>query len=363
MGFWELLTNARRNLTVAVKPTRTFADVILPDTTIRALEYALTQIEKRDLIFNHWGLGERHADGLGLAFAFAGPPGTGKTICAEALAHALGKKLLVVRYSELESMWVGETGKNVAALFRTAAEQDAVLLFDEADAIASRRFESISYGYEREANAVINVLLSELERFPGVTIFATNLAANFDPAFERRIRTHILFELPGAPERELIWRAQLHADKTPLADDVDFRALAEEFAVSGGDIKNAVLKAAQIASLEPGQDASKRIHQRHFQEGMREVLRAKKVMEQSLFDSGRTGGPTPGLSMIAREWAAEQKDTQRRVDDLSERIESAQRAVALSVEELRRTLRRLQAAGIIVLVTFLLAVLAFLTIR
>ncbi|RPJ62278.1 MAG: AAA family ATPase [Acidobacteria bacterium] len=298
MGFWELLTNSKRGLVQAVVPTRTFEDVILPVATLRSLESALTQIEKHELIFNHWGLGERHTDGLGLAFAFAGPPGTGKTICAEALANALGKKLLIVRYSELESMWVGETGKNVVSLFRAAAEQDAVLFFDEADAIASRRFVSLSYGYEREANAVVNVLLSELEHFPGVTIFATNLAANFDPAFERRVRTHILFELPTAAERELIWKVQLHAERTPLAADVDFRSLGERFAVTGGDIKNAVLKAAQMASLEPGDDLNKQIHQRHFEAGMQEVLAAKRVMEQSLFDGGNGSSAFSGLAPL-----------------------------------------------------------------
>src|SRR3712207_5374675 len=118
-------------------------------------------------------------------------------------------------------------------LFETAAEQEAVLFFDEADAIASRRFTSMDQGYQREANSVVNVLLREVEAFSGVVIFATNLAANFDPAFERRIRTHILFEMPGPEEREKIWRTQLHARKTPLAADVDFRALAERYPASG----------------------------------------------------------------------------------------------------------------------------------
>ncbi len=274
---------AQRELVAAMAPRRTFEDVILAPSTLRALNYALTQIRKHDLIFNHWGLAERHATGLGLAFNFAGPPGTGKTICAEAIAHALRKRLLVVRYAEMESMWAGETSKNMATVFRSAAEQDAVLFFDEADAIAGRRFTSVTKGYEREANTVVNVLLKELEEFPGVVVFATNLAANFDPAFERRIRTHILFEMPGPSEREQIWRVQLHARKTPLAEDVDFRALAEQFEASGGDIKNAVLKAAQIASGEPGPDAEKQIHQRHFVEGMQDVIASKRVMEQSLF--------------------------------------------------------------------------------
>ena len=102
-----------------------------------------------------------------------------------------------------------------------------MLLFDEADAIASRRSTSVDHGFLRESNTVVNVLLQELESFNGVVIFATNLAANFDPAFERRIRTHVLFEMPGVDEREQIWRVQMHPTLTPLADDVDFRALAE----------------------------------------------------------------------------------------------------------------------------------------
>ena len=274
----------RRDVVELVLPRRTFDDVILPLGTRRALEQALVQIDKRRLIFEEWGLGERHSTGTALAFHFAGPPGTGKTICAEAVAHALGRRLLRVRYSEMESAFVGESGKNVVAAFRQAREHDAVLFFDEADSIASRRFASLAQGYEREANLVVNVLLSELERYPGIVIFATNLAANFDPAFERRVRTHILFELPEAPEREKIWRAQIHPEKTPLSGDVDFRALAREFPVSGGDIQNAVLKAAQAAAAEEGNDRSKSIAQRHFVAGIEAVAAGKRTMRQSVLD-------------------------------------------------------------------------------
>jgi SpoVK/Ycf46/Vps4 family AAA+-type ATPase len=284
-----------RELVEAVEPRRTFDDVVLPPPTLRALNHALALVRKHDLIFHQWGLAERHSTGLGLAFHFAGAPGTGKTICAEALAYALDKRLLVVRYSELESRWVGQTAKHVASVFRAAERQDAVLFFDEADAIAGRRFTGVSAAYEREANAVVSVLLSELERFPGVVIFATNLAANIDPAFERRIRTHILFEMPDAPARERIWRVQIHSRKTPLADDVDFAELAERYPRSGGDIKNAVLKAAQIATTEPGPDASKRIHQRHFIQGMEEVIAAEGIMAQSLFDQSATPASPGGV--------------------------------------------------------------------
>ena len=278
------LTGARRTVETVV-PRRTFEDVILPLATRRALDQALVHVTSHDLIFNRWGLGERHPSGLALAFNFAGPPGTGKTICAEAIANALGRHLLIVRYAELESLWMGETPKNVSAVFRLAREENAVLLFDEADAIAARRSTSLEHGFLRESNTVINVLLKELETFSGVVIFATNLAANFDPAFERRIRTHVLFEMPGADEREQIWRVQMHPTLTPLAADVNFRALAERYEASGGDIRNAVLKAAMAAASEPGGDALKVIHQRHLEDGIQEVIAAKRVMRQSLFVS------------------------------------------------------------------------------
>jgi len=272
-----------RRVVETVIPERTLADVVLPAQTRRMLERALAQVRNHTLIFNRWGLGERHTSGRGLAFNFAGPPGTGKTICAEAIAHTLGMKLLVVDYAEAESMWFGQTPKNIVGTFRAAAEQNAVLFFDEADAIATRRSAGLPLPHDRESNLTVNVLLRELEAFNGIVIFATNLAANFDPAFERRIRTHVLFEMPGAEERAQIWELQIHPKKTPLAPDVDFRRLAERYAVSGGDIKNAVIKAAAAAAAEPGPDLGKRIGQHHFERATEEVLSAKAIMQQSLF--------------------------------------------------------------------------------
>jgi SpoVK/Ycf46/Vps4 family AAA+-type ATPase len=282
-----------RRVVETVTPERTLADVVLPPQTRRTLEQALAQVRNHTLIFGRWGLGERHASGRGLAFNFAGAPGTGKTICAEAIAHALGMKLLVVDYAEAESMWFGQTPKNIVAIFRAAVEQDAVLFFDEADAIATRRSTGAILPHDRESNLTINVLFRELEAFNGIVIFATNLAANFDPAFERRIRTHVLFEMPGVEERAQIWQLQIHPKKTPLAPDVDFRRLAERYAVSGGDIKNAVIKAAAAAAADPGPDLGKRICQRHFERAAEEVLSAKAIMQQSLFAEGGVAVPDP----------------------------------------------------------------------
>src|SRR5262245_4337084 len=282
-----------RRVVETVTPERTLADVVLPPQTRRMLEQALAQVQNHSLIFRNWGLGERHTSGRGLTFNFAGPPGTGKTICAEAVAHAVGMKLLVVDYAEAESMWVGQTPKNIAAMFAAATDENAVLFFDEADAIATRRSTGATLSYDREMNLTVNVLLRELESFNGIVIFATNLAANFDPAFERRIRTHVLFELPGTEERVLIWQLQIHPKKTPLAADVDFRRLAEKYAMSGGDIKNAVIKADGSAADEPGPELGKKIYQRHLESAAEAVLSAKVVMQQSLFTPDRVLTPAP----------------------------------------------------------------------
>ena len=144
-------------------------------------------------------------------------------------------------------------------------------------------------------------MLSELEQFNGVVIFATNLARNFDPAFERRIRTHIYFELPGAAEREAIWRAQIHEQRTPLGSDVDFRALAIRYERSGGDIKNAVLKAALIAADEDLPDDQKQIRQEHFERAMEEVIGAGRVLQQSLLNDDEQSPEASLARMEARQ--------------------------------------------------------------
>lgn len=288
----SFFTGRLRRPVDTITPERTLADVVLPPQTRRTLELALAQARNHSLIFGRWGLGERHGSGRGLAFNFAGPPGTGKTICAEAIAHELGLKLLVVDYAEAESMWAGQTPKNIVGIFRAATEQNAVLFFDEADAMATRRSAGAVLPFDREMNLTINVLLRQLEAFNGIVIFATNLAANFDPAFERRIRNHVLFEMPGVAERARIWELQIHPEKTPLAPDVDFRRLAESYEMSGGDIKNAVIKAAAAAAAEPGPDAAKRICQHHFERAAEDVRSGKTIMHQSLF-GGAADTPDP----------------------------------------------------------------------
>ena len=154
-------------------------------------------------------------------------------------------------------MWMGETPKNVSALFRLAREEDAVLLFDEADAIASRRSSSVEHGMQRESNTVVNVMLQELETFNGVVIFTTNLAANFDPAFERRIRTHVLFEMPGVDEREQ------HLEG-PVPPDADAAGGRRGFPRAGGELRGERRRHPQRGA-EGGARGGERTGQRRLQ--------------------------------------------------------------------------------------------------
>jgi ATP-dependent Lon protease len=230
-------------------------------------------------------LAERHSAGLGLAFNFAGPPGTGKTICAEAIAHALDKKLLVVRYSEMESLWAGETGKNVTSVFRAASEQDAVLFFDEADAIAGAAFASVTQGYQREANTVVNVLLERTGRVQWRRIFATNLAANFDPAFERRIAltSCLKCRMPrrvnssgkcSCTRAKRPWPMMSISEYSPSASTTSAAATS----------KTLFSKRRRWRRRSPAPTTRKSIHQHHFVTGMEDVLASKRVMDQSIFN-------------------------------------------------------------------------------
>ena len=231
------------NLIEKVNPKKTFNDVILNNEIKAQLNMALSQIKNHGTLMHKWGLSNIQ-EGNAISLIFSGPSGTGKTLTAEALAHELRKNLFIVRYSNLVDSYVGETGKNIVKVFELAGENDAILFFDEADAIASTRTNVFS-ATDIETNLTRNVLLKELEKFEGIVIFATNLASNFDKAFERRINLHIIFKIPDINEREQIWK--LLSKTLPLAKDVNLYELAKEFEFSGGHIKNSVINAARLA--------------------------------------------------------------------------------------------------------------------
>jgi SpoVK/Ycf46/Vps4 family AAA+-type ATPase len=198
-------------------------------------------------MFDEWGLAETVTYGRSPVMLFSGPPGVGKTAAAEALACELGKTLLVADYSRIQSCFVGQTEKNVVRAFREARNQDAVLFWDEADAMFYSR-DSARWSWEvRE----VNVLLEEIERFEGMCILATNRTTALDPALQRRIAVKVLFERPDESQRRRIWE-KLLPEKMPLAKDVNLHELSRADLV-GGEIKNAILNAARLA-LQRGAD-------------------------------------------------------------------------------------------------------------
>ncbi len=264
---------------------KTFNDIILNEKTKRQIEIAVSQIKNHDLIFNKWGLGKKHNYGTAVSLNFVGMPGTGKTLAAEVVANMLKKKLYVAQYSNLVDSYIGETGKNIKLIFDYATENDAVLFFDEADAIISTRTNVLD-STDSLINMDKSILLKRLENFNGVVIFSTNLASNIDKAFERRISAHVYFDLPQVEEREKIYKV-LIGEKMPLANDVKFYELAKRYAFSGGDIKNVILNAARLAANENSNVNEKIVSMKHFVEAAELVKKGKEFMNMSVLDFDR----------------------------------------------------------------------------
>lgn len=217
-----------------IEPAVSLKDVVMNENTKEKINEALSQIKYYKRIFEDWGAQERFTKSLN--FLFYGPPGTGKTYTAEALAKEMGKNLYMVNYPKLISMWLGNTEKNVERAFKEAKENDAVLLFDEADAMLRDR----SFMFYNGLYESVNVLLSELDRFDGVVIFTTNQATLLDKALDRRVSLKVPFELPGEKEREALWRIYLPKS---LPTDVDPKELAKSFNLTGAQIKNVIISA------------------------------------------------------------------------------------------------------------------------
>lgn len=225
------------------KPRYKFSQIILEESIKNEIFDAVKVIECKDLIYNTWGFSE--IDPIPRSILnFYGEPGTGKTMCAHAIAHHLGKKILALNYSEIESKYVGEAPKNLQKAFDTAKETNSVLFFDEADSFLGKRIENVTQGADQALNSLRSQMLIQLEEFSGIVLFATNLVTNFDPAFESRILKHIRFELPNLEARAAIIKkmipSKLPVDK-PFTDEdfIEGSKLIEGF--SGREIKGAIL--------------------------------------------------------------------------------------------------------------------------
>jgi SpoVK/Ycf46/Vps4 family AAA+-type ATPase len=228
------------------RPVASFADLVLPPERLEQLRDATGRLVHQQRVLEEWGFLRGRAGARGVRMLFAGPPGTGKTLSAEVMATSLGVDLLVVDISRVVSKWVGETEKNLATVFDVAERAQAVLLFDEADALFGKRTE-VSDAHDRYANLETAYLLTRLERFEGLAVLATNLRQNVDPAFLRRIEFLVEFGEPGPREREDLWRRHLPKD-APLDGDVDLAEIASVYPVVGGFIRNAAVAAAFLAA-------------------------------------------------------------------------------------------------------------------
>ena len=235
------------------EPRFGFNDVVLPESVLKQINIAISAVKYRDVMVDDWGMSGNNLGNRAIILNFHGKPGTGKSMAAEAIAKELGKKVFIVNYAELESKYVGETPKNIRAAFKTASDDDAVLVFDEADSFLGKRLTSVSQSADYGVNLTRSVLFMELEKYNGVVVFTTNLMENYDEAFKRRILLSIHFDLPDRAARERIWRLHI-GDRMPLGADVTFDELANRYEkVSGADIKDTVFYAA-LHSLSEGND-------------------------------------------------------------------------------------------------------------
>ncbi|WP_284750274.1 ATP-binding protein [Amycolatopsis sp. RTGN1] len=225
-------------------------DLVLPADRVGRLRDIRDQVVHRQRVLNDWGFGTKLSRGTGLTVLFSGGPGTGKTMAAEVLAGDLDLDLYTVDLAGVVSKYIGETERNLARIFEAAASSNAVLFFDEADALFGKRTE-VSDAHDRYANIETSYLLQRIEEYEGIVVLATNLRQNMDDAFLRRIRFVVEFPFPEAEDRRRIWQAVIPPG-APLAPDVDFADLAARFAVTGANIRTIAVNAAFLAAADGG---------------------------------------------------------------------------------------------------------------
>jgi len=247
-GLRSALEERFAGLATRIDWNQSWDDLVLPDEQLDQVAELLARIRHRRKVFEEWGFAGKLAKGLGVSALFSGPPGTGKTMVAGLLAGELGVDLYQVDLSRVVSKWIGETEKNLGTLFDAAESGAAILLFDEADSMFGKRTE-VRSSNDRYANLEVNYLLQRLEAFTGITLLTTNHETAIDPAFRRRIAMHVQFPVPEVEERARLWRALLPAS-AEVDPDVDFGSLATRFEISGGYIRNAILRAAFFAADE-----------------------------------------------------------------------------------------------------------------
>lgn len=265
------------------RPKVEFETVIMAEDKKQQILEALEQIRNYKLIFDVWGFGETIEKGRGASMLFYGPPGTGKTLMCQAIADKLGKKMTIIATADIESSAPGQSERNIRDAFKAAKKNDAILLFDECDSLL----------YSRQnvgpiMGAQSNELLAQIEKFEGIILFTTNRLGTLDEAINRRLALKLEIPIPDQQQRVEIWR-RMFPKKAPLARGVDWQKLAS-IPVTGGYIKNAVLRAARMAAIEAIPDENKKIRMKHLVEAIRQEAEALMAFEKARQDNeGRIG--------------------------------------------------------------------------
>ena len=267
------------DLAQPVAQPHTWDDIVLPADRLAQLRTVAARVAHRGTVYDDWGFADRYATGNGLVALFSGPSGTGKTMAASIIAREAGLDLYRIDLSSVVSKYIGETEKNLSRIFDEAGKGDAVLLFDEADALFGKRSE-VRDAHDRYANVEVNYLLQRVETYDGVVILTTNFKRNIDEAFTRRIHLCVEFPRPVRDAREAIWR-QVFPARTPV-EELDFEFLST-LELTGGSIKNAALTAAFAAA-----DEGERVRMEHVVGAVkREFQKAGTLVDPDEFGAYR----------------------------------------------------------------------------
>ncbi len=280
-GCYNQMSSELTQKATKIKANFGFEDIVMNPSQRETLEHAIDQMNFRKHVYENWHYTKKYPYGRGLSILLFGAPGTGKSMCAQVIAHELNLELYRVDLSKVIDKYVGETEKSISMIFREAKKCNVVLFFDECDTLFAKRSDDGGSNQASNNNKTA-LLLQEVEGYDGVSVLATNYKHNIDPAFFRRMKYIVEFQFPDVDTREMLWRTTIPKD-TPLADDVDIRFLAEKFEFVGGNIKNCILNAAFLAAADP--EAGDKVHMKHYLLAIKyEFVKVGKVFTKSDFE-------------------------------------------------------------------------------
>ena len=270
-----------------VSPHYRWDDLVLPEDKLRHLQEICSFLKHKHLVYFKWGFDNKLALGRGLNVLFTGPSGTGKTMTAEIMASELKLDLYKTDLSSVVSKYIGETEKNLEKIFNETSSGNAILFFDEADALFGKRSE-VKDAHDRYANIETNYLLQKFEEHEGVVILSTNFGKNIDDAFLRRMQFTVEFPFPDKKHRELMWE-KIFPEDAPLSTEISYRYLSEKLKISGGNIKNIALASAFLAAEESSHIEMKHIlyaTRREYQKIGKAFVKSDFVPYLELIDEG-----------------------------------------------------------------------------